>query len=70
MKTKQLENPNKHMELIAEFPTTKLESPKEYVIDRDKLMRLRKFKLIQERFYVYLALKLSYDTSEPSIDIA
>lgn len=56
------------MEVVAS--TSSLDSkPREYVIDRDELLRLREFKLIQDKLFVYLALKLTYDTSEPSIDI-
>jgi len=56
------------MEVVASvsIPHTKL---REYLIDRDELIRLREDGLIQSKLYVYLAIKLSYDTSEPSIDI-
>jgi len=56
------------MEVVADvsIPHTK---SREYLIDHDKLIRLREDGLIQSKLYVYLAIKLSYDTSEPSIDI-
>jgi hypothetical protein len=41
----------------------------QYLIDRDELLRLREEKMIPDRFYVYLAIKLSYSSSNPSIDI-
>jgi len=56
------------MEVVADvsIPHTK---SREYLIDRNELIRLREDGLIQSKLYVYLAIKLSYDTSEPSIDI-
>lgn len=41
----------------------------QYVIDREELLRLRESGLILNKLYVYLAIKLSYDHLEPSIDI-
>jgi len=56
------------MEVVADvsIPHTK---SREYLIDHDELIRRREDGLIQSKLYVYLAIKLSYDTSEPSIDI-
>jgi len=56
------------MELVADvsIPNSK---QREYVIDREELLHLKESGLIQSKLYVYLAIKLSYDTSEPSIDI-
>ena len=56
------------MELVADvsIPHTK---PREYVIDREELLHLKESGLIQSKLFVYLAIKLSYDTQEPSIDI-
>jgi len=56
------------MEVVADV-SIPLSLPKEYLINRDELIRLREDGLIQSKLYVYLAIKLSYDTSEPSIDI-
>lgn len=44
-------------------------NPRQYVIDRNELLQLRESGLIQSKLYVLLAIKLSYDTQEPSIDI-
>lgn len=41
----------------------------EYLIDRDELLQLKEKNLISIKLYVYLALKLSYNTSSPSVDI-
>lgn len=41
----------------------------QYVIDREELLRLHESGLIQNKLYVYLAIKLSYEHLEPSIDI-
>ncbi len=53
------------VEVLAPNPT----SATEYVIDREELLRLREAGLIQDKLYVYLAIKLTYTQSEPSIDI-
>ena len=56
------------MELIADNSNAD-SNPREYVIDRDELFHLRDSGLIQPKLFVYLAIKLTYDHSEPSIDI-
>ena len=56
------------IELVADNSTSD-SNPKEYLIDRDELFHLRDSGLIQPKLFVYLAIKLSYDHSEPSIDI-
>ena len=53
------------VEVLAPNPT----SARQYVIDRDELLRLREAGLIQDKLYVYLALKLTYTQSNPDIDI-
>ena len=56
------------MEIIADNSIAD-SNPKEYLIDRDELFHLRDSGLIQPKLFVYLAIKLTYDHSEPSIDI-
>ncbi len=56
------------MELIADNSTADSKS-REYLINRDELLHLRELGLIQPKLFVYLAIKLSYEHSEPSIDI-
>lgn len=41
----------------------------EYLIDRDELLRLHEMKLVDRKFYVYLALKLTFTTVTPNVDI-
>jgi len=62
-------NPPIPMQLIAEVSIPNPESDMEYLIDRDELLRLKEMKLIQTTFYIYLALKLTYSHSQPSVDI-
>lgn len=57
------------MQLIALVPLPQSSSQGQYLIDRDELMRLKEEGLIQSKLYVYLALKLTYAHSDPSIDI-
>lgn len=57
------------MQLINELPIPQSESQMQYIIDREELRRLKEEGLIQSKLYVYLAIKLSYTHSEPSIDI-
>lgn len=57
------------MELLTSVSIPNSKSAMQYVIDRDELLRLREEKMIPDRFYVYLAIKLSYSGSNPSIDI-
>ena len=57
------------MEVVAEVLSAIPERQREYLIDRQELLRLREEKLIQDKLFVYLAIKLSYDTCEPHIDI-
>ncbi len=57
------------VEVIAEFSSPSPKSQRQYLIERDELLRLKEEKLIQDKLFVYLAIKLSYDSSEPSIDI-
>ncbi len=57
------------MELVASVSIPNPPSTMQYLIDRDELLRLREEKMIPDRFYVYLAIKLSYSSSNPSIDI-
>lgn len=57
------------MEPIASISIPNPPSAMQYVIDRDELLRLREKKIIPDRFYVYLAIKLSYQSCNPSIDI-
>ena len=56
------------MEVVANNSTTD-SNPREYLIDRDELLHLRELGLIQPKLFVYLAIKLSYEHSEPSVDI-
>ena len=56
------------MELVASVSIPNPPSAMQYLIDRDELLRLREEKMIPDRFYVYLAIKLSYSSSNPSID--
>ncbi len=57
------------IELVADNSITdsKLQ---QYVIDREELLHLRESGMIQPKLFVYLAIKLSYDHLEPSIDIS
>ena len=55
---------------VSEVSIPQSDSPSQYLIDREKLLRLRHEGLIQSKLYVYLAIKLSYSHSAPSIDIA
>ncbi len=57
------------MELVASVSIPHPSNAMQYTIDRDELLRLREEKMIPDRFYVYLAIKLSYNGSNPSIDI-
>lgn len=57
------------MELVAEVSIPNPPHAMQYLIDREELLRLREEKMIPDRFYVYLAIKLSYSSSNPSIDI-
>ena len=57
------------MEIVADISIPQSSSQGQYLIDRDELIRLKEEGLIQSKLYVYLALKLSYTHSEPSIDI-
>lgn len=57
------------MELVASVSIPNPPSAMQYLIDRDELLRRREEKMIPDRFYVYLAIKLSYSSSNPSIDI-
>lgn len=57
------------MELFASVSIPNPPNTMQYMIDRDELLRLREEKMIPDRFYVYLAIKLSYSSSNPSIDI-
>lgn len=57
------------MELVTSVLIPNPPSTMQYTIDRDELLRLREEKMIPDRFYVYLAIKLSYSSSNPSIDI-
>lgn len=57
------------MELLTEVSIPNQPNTMQYTIDRDELLRLREEKMIPDRFYVYLAIKLSYSSSNPSIDI-
>lgn len=57
------------MELVASVSIPHPPSTMQYIIDRDELLRRREEKRIPDRFYVYLAIKLSYNGSNPSIDI-
>jgi len=59
------------MELLAvsEVSILKSDSSMQYIIDREELLRLHESGLIQSKLYVYLAIKLSYSYSKPSIDI-
>jgi hypothetical protein len=56
------------MEVVADVSIPQTKS-REYVIDRSELLHLKESGLIQSKLFVYLAIKLSYDTQEPSIDI-
>ncbi len=51
------------MELVASVSTPNPPSTMQFVIDRDELLRLRDEKMIPDKFYVYLAIKLSYQSS-------
>ena len=58
------------MEIIADNSTASPAPQRQYNIDREELLRLREDKLIQDKTFVYIAIKLSYDCSDPSIDIS
>ena len=58
------------MEIITDNSTPTPDSQRRYSIDREELLRLREDKLIQDKTFVYIAIKLSYDCSDPSIDIS
>ena len=58
------------MELVADNSTASPAPQRQYNIDREELLRLREDKLIQDKTFVYIAIKLSYDCSDPSIDIS
>lgn len=51
---------------VSLFPEAK---KMQFLIDREELLNLRDMKLISAGLYVYLAIKLTYTTSNPSIDI-
>ena len=54
---------------VSEVSIPKSDSRMQYVIDREELLRLHEEGLIQNKLFVYLALKLTYSHSEPSVDI-
>ena len=54
---------------VSEVSIPKSDSLMQYLIDREELLRLHESGLIQNKLYVYLAIKLSYSHSEPSIVI-
>ena len=54
---------------VSEVSIPKSNAPMQYMIDREELLRLHESGLIQNKLYVYLAIKLSYSHSDPSIDI-
>lgn len=51
---------------VSLFPESK---KMQFVIDRDELLNLREMKLISASLYVFLAIKLTYESRHPSIDI-
>ena len=57
------------VEVVTEISSPDHQPQRQYLIDRDELLRLKSEKLIQDKLFVYLAIKLSYDSSEPSINI-
>ncbi len=56
------------MELVADNSISDSQL-QEYIINRDELFHLRESGLIQPKLFLYLAIKLSYDHLEPSINI-
>ena len=52
---------------VSEVSIPKSNAPMQYVIDLEKLLRLHEKGLIQNKFYIYLVIKLSYSHSELSI---
>ena len=54
---------------VSEISIPNSNAPMQYVIDREELLRLHEEGLIQSKLFVYLALKLTYSHSEPSVDI-
>lgn len=57
------------MQLVADVSIPQQVSKMEYLIDREELLRLKEEKLITPLLFVYLAIKLTYTTTNPSIDI-
>jgi len=57
------------VEVITEISEQNPKPQRQYLIDREELLRLKEEKLIQDKLFVYLAIKLSYDSLEPSINI-
>lgn len=50
-------------QLIAESLLPDTEAEAQYIINRTELLRLKSMGLVQDRLYVYFALKLTYDTT-------
>ena len=46
-----------------------IEPEAQYIINRTELLRLKSMGLVQDKLYVYLALKLTYDTTAANVDI-
>jgi hypothetical protein len=57
------------MQLVATISIPNPHHEQKYVILPDELIRLRALKLINDRCYVYLALRMTYSHSNPSINI-
>lgn len=55
------------MEIIADNSTASPAPQRQYNIDREELLRLREDKLIQDKTFVYIAIKLSYDCSDSTL---
>ena len=57
------------MQQVATVSIPKPASKMEYLIDRDELLELKRRKLIDNKLYTYLALKLTYTTNNPSVHV-
>lgn len=59
----------KTMEFVIDVSIPNSPSSRQYVIDREELLQLKESKLISDKLFVYLAIKLTNDRLNPSIDV-
>ena len=60
------------MQQLEAFPIFDLDQPQpeaQYLITREELLRLKLKGLVQDKLYVYFALKLTYGTTVANVDI-